>query len=88
MFVLLVLQPPPIKNPAGFAVCVRTAILKTPTFLSEWLQVFQISEEQLKPVYSRHFPDGDPSKGPDSSLGKRFSSPIKKGPEKKRGKYS
>lgn len=55
-----------------------------------WLQVFQIAEEQLKAhhrVCSRHFRDGDPEKGPDVSLGKRFASPMKKGaPRTKRAK--
>ena len=32
----------------------------------------------------RHFPDGDPSKLPTVTLGKRFCSPMKKGPRAKR----
>ncbi len=47
-----------------------------------WLQVFQVTEEQVKPhhrVCSRHFRDGNPQKGPNVGLGKRFASPVKKG---------
>lgn len=54
---------------------------------SKWLEVFQISEDQLRPhmrVCSRHFPGGDASKDPSLTLGKRFSSPFKKGPRAKR----
>ena len=54
---------------------------------SQWLEVLQITENQLKPhwrVCSRHFPDGDPSKLPTVTLGKRFCSPMKKGPRAKR----
>ena len=48
---------------------------------SQWLQALEMSEEQVKPhsrVCSRHFRDGDPMNGTEVSLGKRFSSPIKK----------
>ena len=55
-----------------------------------WLQALHISEEQVKPHYrvcSRHFRNGDPLKGPDMCLGKRFASPVKKGaPRTKRAK--
>ena len=48
---------------------------------SQWLEVLQITENQLKPhwrVCSRHFPDI-----PTVTLGKRFCSPMKKGPRAK-----
>ena len=55
-----------------------------------WLQVFQLTEEQIRPhtrVCSRHFPEGNPLNKPDLSLGKRFASPVKKGdPRTKRAK--
>ena len=55
-----------------------------------WLQVFQLTEEQLKPYYrvcSRHFPDADPKKKPNVWLGKRFASPVKRdAPRTKRAK--
>ena len=47
---------------------------------SQWLEVLQITENQLKPhwrVCSRHFPDSNPSKLPTVTLGKRFCSPMK-----------
>ena len=57
---------------------------------SEWLEVFQLREDQVKPhhrVCSRHFPGGNPHNKPDLSLGKRFASPVKKGcPRTKRAK--
>ena len=37
-------------------------------------------------VCSRHFPNGDPMNDPVSTVGKRFASPIKKGPRSKRAK--
>ena len=46
-----------------------------------WLEVFQMRVEEIKShmrVCSRHFPDGDASKHPNPTLGKRLSSPIKK----------
>ena len=46
-----------------------------------WLELLSLQEEVTKPstrVYSRHFPDGDVSKLPSTSLGKRFTSPFKK----------
>ena len=46
-----------------------------------WLQVFQLTEEQLKPYYrvsSRHFPDADPKKKPNVWLGKQLGSPVKR----------
>lgn len=54
-----------------------------------WLEVFSLREEDIKPstrVCSRHFPDGDASKSPNVTLGKRFASPIKQGPRAKRAK--
>ena len=54
-----------------------------------WLEVFSLREEDIKPstrVCSRYFPDGDASKSPSVSLGKRFASPIKQGPRAKRAK--
>ena len=47
-----------------------------------WLQVFQLTEEQLKPYYrvcSQHFPGADPvmKKKPNVWLEKRFASPVK-----------
>ena len=47
---------------------------------SQWLEVLQITENQLKPhwrVCSRHFPYSNPSKLPTVTLGKRFCSPMK-----------
>ena len=47
-----------------------------------WLRVFQLQETQVKPhtrVCSMHFPGGDATKDPQVGLGKRFSSPTKKG---------
>ena len=46
-------------------------------------------EEEIKPstcVCCRHFPEGDTSKVPSLTLGKRFASPMKKGPRAKRAK--
>lgn len=54
---------------------------------SKWLEVFQMSEDQMRPhmrVCSRHFPDGDASRDPTITLGKRFCSPAKKDPRTKR----
>ena len=54
---------------------------------ARWLEVFDICEEVIKEstrVCCRHFPDGDCSKKPSISLGKRFASPRKKGPRAKR----
>lgn len=54
-----------------------------------WLKVFDMKEEDVKPshrVCSRHFPGADSTKDPESTLGKRFASPIKKGPRAKRAK--
>ena len=44
-----------------------------------WLEVFELREGDVKShmrVCSRHFPDGDVSKPPNPTLGKRLSSPI------------
>ena len=52
---------------------------------AKWLSIFHLSEAELKPhtrVCCRHFPDGDTQKDPEISLGKRFTSPIKKGAPK------
>ena len=57
--------------------------------LATWLQIFKMTKEEVKShmrVCSRHFPDGDASKTPSPTVGKRFSSPIKKGPRSKRAK--
>ena len=48
-----------------------------------WLRVFDFQESDIKPhhrVCSRHFPNGDARSDPIATLGKRFASPIKKGP--------
>ena len=37
-------------------------------------------------VFARHFPNGDAKNDPTTTLGKRFASPIKKGPRAKRAK--
>ena len=53
-----------------------------------WLQVFRMREDEVQAhmrVCSRHFPDGNASSTPDTTLGKRLSSP-KKGPRAKRAK--
>lgn len=47
---------------------------------SRWLEAFQISEDLIRShsrVCCRHFRDGDATKEPIVSLGKRFASPIK-----------
>ena len=52
-----------------------------------WLEVFDIREEAIKEstrVCCRHFPNGNCSKEPSITLGKRFASPRKKGPRAKR----
>ena len=57
--------------------------------LATWLQIFKMTKEEVKShmrVCSRHFPDGDASKTPSPTVGKRFSSPLKKGPRSKRAK--
>ena len=49
--------------------------------------MFDIREEVIKEsarVCCRHFPDGDCSKEPSITLGKRFASPRKKEPRVKR----
>ena len=54
---------------------------------ARWLKVFDIREEVIKEstrVCCRRFPDGDCSKEPSITLGKRFASPRKKGPRVKR----
>ena len=54
-----------------------------------WLRVFDFQESDIKPhhrVCSRHFPNGDARSDPIATLGKRFASPIKKGPRAKRAK--
>ena len=54
-----------------------------------WLKVFGLKEDSIKyyhRVCSRHFPNGDPMNDPVSTVGKRFASPIKKGPRSKRAK--
>ena len=54
-----------------------------------WLRVFDSQESDIKPhhrVCSRHFPNGDARSDPIATLGKRFASPIKKGPRAKRAK--
>ena len=54
-----------------------------------WLRVFDLKEGDIKPhhrVCSRHFPNSDTKNNPTTTLGKRFASPIKKGPRAKRAK--
>ena len=54
-----------------------------------WLNEFGFSKNLLKTstrVCSRHFHDGNPHNEPHSSVGKRFASPLKDGPRKKRVK--
>ena len=54
-----------------------------------WLQLLSLREEDLKSsvrVCSRHFSDGDASKSPSVTLGKRLASPMKKGPRLQRAK--
>ena len=51
--------------------------------------MFDLQESDIKPhhrVCSRHFPNGDAKNDPTTTLGKRFASPIKKGPRAKRAK--
>ena len=51
--------------------------------------MFDLQESDIKPhhrVCSRHFPNGDVKNDPTTTLGKRFASPIKKGPRAKRVK--
>ena len=46
-----------------------------------WLEALELVEEDLKDFHrlcSRHFPDGDATKDPRLSLGKRFASPKKR----------
>ena len=46
-----------------------------------WLDALELVEEDLKNFHSlcsRHFPDGDATKDPQLSLGKRFASPKKR----------
>ena len=46
-----------------------------------WIAEFGLLEESVKPfsrVCSRHFRNGDPSNGPDKTLGARFASPKKR----------
>ena len=48
-----------------------------------WLKEFSLQEDDVKAstrVCSRHFPDGDATKPPSVLLGKRFASPVKRGP--------
>ena len=54
-----------------------------------WLRVFHLQEGDIKAhhcVCSRHFPNGNAKNDPTITLGKRFASPIKKGPRAKRAK--
>jgi len=54
-----------------------------PTQRALWLQGFEMREEDVKyymRICSRHFPDGDSSKAPSTTLSKGFASPTKKGP--------
>jgi len=54
-----------------------------------WLRVFHLQESDIKAhhhVCSRHFPNGDAKNDPTTTRGKRFTSPIKKGPRAKRAK--
>ena len=56
-----------------------------PAKRSVWVQVLELDPETLKPhhrVCSRHFLNGDPKNGPQPHIGKRFSSPIKKGSDR------
>ena len=55
--------------------------------LEVWLNVFELDGTTVKDhwrVCSRYFPDGDSSKVPSLSLGKRFCSPVKKDSRAKR----
>ena len=64
-------------------------IPKEPERRALWLRVFELREEDIKPctrICSRHFPEGDAKKTPNVTLGKRFASPIKKGPRAKRAR--
>ena len=48
-----------------------------------WLKEFSLQEDDVKAstrVCSRHFPGGDATKPPSVLLGKRFASPVKRGP--------
>ena len=52
---------------------------------SQWLLVFQLDPEVVKPhtrVCSRHFMNGDPINDPQANIGRRFTSPIKKGSDR------
>ena len=54
-----------------------------------WLHGFDLQESDIKAhhrVCSRHFPNGNAKNDPTTTLGKRFASPIKKGPQAKRAK--
>lgn len=57
---------------------------------NKWLQAFEIDEGDIKlymRVCSRHFPDWNMDNPPNLTLGKRFSSPVKKkDPRAKRAK--
>ena len=52
---------------------------------SLWVRVFELDPEAVKPhhrVCSRHFLNGDPKNGPQPHIGRRLTSPIKKGSDK------
>ena len=64
-------------------------IPKEPEKRALWLSLLVLNEDDIKPstrICSRHFPDGDTTKSPSLTLGKRFASPIKQGPRAKRAK--
>ena len=48
---------------------------------AQWLQVFKITLKDIKPhhrVCSRHFKDGNPENRPETTVGRRFASPVRK----------
>ena len=64
-------------------------IPKEPEKRALLLSLLELNEDDIKPstrICFRHFPDGDTTKSPSLTLGKRFASPIKQGPRAKRAK--
>ena len=63
--------------------------LSDPGKQAVWLRVFDMQESDIKAhhrVCLRRLPNGDAKNNPTTTLGKRFASPIKKGPRTKRAK--
>jgi len=70
-----------LSKSVNFFICLFHCFTNDPKQRERWLQLLEISEDQLTPhsrVCSRHFPGGDSSKDPQLNLGKQFSSALKK----------